>query len=115
MPSVTAHDGDQEGMPTVLFEAMASGLPVIATRTGGISSFIKNYKNGMLCDEKEIGQLVDLITILMDDSTLYSMIRNEGLKNVMFASYNQRAQDFFLLFSKTKQSTKSPFIILNRS
>ena len=39
-PSIVAKDGDQEGVPTTIMEAMASGLPVISTNTGGIADII---------------------------------------------------------------------------
>lgn len=66
-PSITAKDGDQEGLGLVMLEAMASGLAVVASRSGGIGEIIVHNKNGVLCEEKDAKQLSDSI-----NTTLYS-------------------------------------------
>lgn len=50
-PSETGPDGNQEGVPNAMLEAMASGLPVFATRHGGIPEAIENGVSGLLVDE----------------------------------------------------------------
>jgi colanic acid/amylovoran biosynthesis glycosyltransferase len=52
-PSVTAPDGDQEGTPTVLMEASAMGLPVLATRHAGIPEVIEDGRTGRLVPERD--------------------------------------------------------------
>jgi glycosyltransferase involved in cell wall biosynthesis len=47
-PSVRAPDGDMDGIPTVLMEAMATGVPVIATSTSGIGDLVKHRITGIL-------------------------------------------------------------------
>lgn len=56
--SVTASDGDQEGIPTVLMEAMARGLPVISTRHAGIAELIEDGREGFLVDERDVESYV---------------------------------------------------------
>lgn len=51
LPSVTAADGDKEGIPVFLMEAMAAALPVIATPNGGIRELVAPG-TGLLVDEK---------------------------------------------------------------
>jgi len=53
LPSRTAKDGDQEGIPNVLKEAMASGMPVISTNHSGIPELIKDMETGYLVDEND--------------------------------------------------------------
>ena len=59
VPSIVATDGDTEGLPTVLIEAAASGLPAIGTRTGGIPDFIVDGKTGQLVDPRSPPALAD--------------------------------------------------------
>jgi len=58
-PSVTAEDGDQEGMPTTIMEAMASGIPIVSTKSSGIMQLIDDGENGLLCEEKNISRLAE--------------------------------------------------------
>ena len=52
-PSETGVDGNQEGVPNSMLEAMASGLPVFATIHGGIPEAIENNRSGILVSEKD--------------------------------------------------------------
>jgi glycosyltransferase involved in cell wall biosynthesis len=52
--SVQAYNGDSEGSPVSIMEAMMAGLPVIATRHAGIPDMIEHEKNGFLTDEGDI-------------------------------------------------------------
>ncbi len=49
-PSVRASDGDMDGIPTVLMEAMASGVPVLATGISGIPDLVKDEITGLVCE-----------------------------------------------------------------
>jgi len=77
-PSITAKDGDKEGLGLVMLEAMASGLPIVASKSGGITQVIKDGENGLLCDEKCVWQLADNICSLLNDEKLYRRIVING-------------------------------------
>ena len=58
-PSETGRDGNQEGVPNSMLEAMASGLPIFATRHGGIPEAIENKVSGILVNERDHRALGD--------------------------------------------------------
>lgn len=65
-PSVTAADGDMEGMPLVIAEAMATGLPVIGTRHSGIPEAVRPGENGILLDERDEAGLAEALVRFSD-------------------------------------------------
>lgn len=93
-PSVTAKDGDQEGFGLVMLEAMASGLPVVANNSGGISQLIHHNENGLLCEEKNIAQLADTLSAVLNDSDLYSRLAEASLKTAGKYDYHVIAQKY---------------------
>jgi len=65
-PSRTARDGDKEGLPTVIAEAMAFSKPVVATRHAGIPEAI----DAVLVDENNVEQLADALNAVCNSSEL---------------------------------------------
>jgi colanic acid/amylovoran biosynthesis glycosyltransferase len=60
-PSVTASDGDMEGIPVSLMEAMAMGLLVVSTRHSGIPELIEHRVSGLLAEERDAEGLAELL------------------------------------------------------
>jgi colanic acid/amylovoran biosynthesis glycosyltransferase len=65
--SVTAKDGDQESIPTVIMEAMFQGLTVISTYHSGIPELIQHRYKGFLGDEKDVQSIVENIKFALSD------------------------------------------------
>jgi colanic acid/amylovoran biosynthesis glycosyltransferase len=63
-PSVSAANGDEEGIPVVLMEALASGLPVVSTRHGGIPELISHRRSGLLTAERDSDGLAEQMKFL---------------------------------------------------
>jgi colanic acid/amylovoran biosynthesis glycosyltransferase len=65
-PSVTAADGDQEGTPVAILEALASGLPVISTWHSGIPELVEDGISGRLVPERDVAALSHAIDELVE-------------------------------------------------
>ncbi|HXN55530.1 MAG TPA: glycosyltransferase, partial [Myxococcales bacterium] len=70
LPSITASDGQMEGIPVSLMEAMAFELPVVATSLSGIPELIEHGKNGLLVPERNAAALADALERLAHDPLL---------------------------------------------
>lgn len=64
-PSLTARDGDAEGLPNVVVEAAASGLPVVATHHSGIPEAVVDGETGFLVRECDAAALADRLGALL--------------------------------------------------
>lgn len=64
LPSITAADGDMEGIPVSIMEAMAVGLPVISTHHSGIPELVADGQSGLLVAERDIAALTDAMETL---------------------------------------------------
>ncbi len=82
LPSITAKNGDQEGLPTVLKEAMAIGLPVISTYHSGIPELIKHNYSGFLVPERDINALAQQIDTLISHPELWAQMSLAGRKKI---------------------------------
>lgn len=88
MPSITAKDGDKEGFGLVMLEAFASGLPIVASRSGGIVDLVKDGVNGYLVEEKDVQGLADRINIVLKDKNIYNKMQSEAQKTASQYDYH---------------------------
>lgn len=66
-PCVVAADGNRDGLPTVLVEAMALGVPVVATDVTGIPELVEDGRTGILVPQRSPDALAAAIARLLDD------------------------------------------------
>lgn len=78
LPCVWASDGDVDGLPQMLMEAMACGLPAISTRMVGIPDLIRDEQTGLLVEPNSVEQLAEAIARLMHDRALSQRLAVEG-------------------------------------
>lgn len=71
-----------EGLPLVLFEAMACGLPVIATKVGGTPEIINNMKNGVLVPPRNPKEMADELSKLLTEEELGKKIGEEAKSTI---------------------------------
>ena len=69
LPSVTIKEGEHEGIPASLFEAMSFGIPVISTNTGSIPELLSNG-SGTIVREKSANELENAINSIISDRKL---------------------------------------------
>ncbi|TFI54952.1 colanic acid biosynthesis glycosyltransferase WcaL [Mastigocladus laminosus UU774] len=77
-PSVTAKDGNQDAPVNTLKEAMAMGLPVIATRHGGIPELVEDGISGFLVPERDANAIADKLTYLIEHPELWEKMGKAG-------------------------------------
>jgi len=81
-PSVTDTNGDQEGIPVTLMEAMAHGLPVLSTRHSGIPELVEDGVHGFLVPERDVDALAVKLTCLVADAGMRLKMGAAGRKFV---------------------------------
>src|SRR5205823_3557357 len=90
-PSETGRDGNQEGVPNSMLEAMASGLPVFATQHGGIPEAIENGVSGVLVAERDDAALARALFDATQDRQLLARLARNGAEAIA-QKFEQRAQ-----------------------
>ncbi|HFV9243174.1 TPA: colanic acid biosynthesis glycosyltransferase WcaL [Enterobacter bugandensis] len=82
LPSVTGADGDMEGIPVALMEAMAVGIPVVSTLHSGIPELIKSDHSGWLVPENNAMALADRLAAFsdIDQQVLEPVLQNARQK-----------------------------------
>ncbi len=69
-PCVVADDGNRDGLPTVLIEAMALGTPCVATDVTGIPELVRHDSSGLLIPQHDPAALAEALGRLLDDAAL---------------------------------------------
>jgi glycosyltransferase involved in cell wall biosynthesis len=70
LPCQVVENGDRDGIPNVLVEAMAMGLPVVSTNISGIPELIEDGRDGLLVPQKNAEALTDALERLLNDHDL---------------------------------------------
>jgi glycosyltransferase involved in cell wall biosynthesis len=82
VPSVRAMDGDSEGLPTVLCEAQAEGLPVIAFATDGVTEALPMERRNSLPQEGDAFALAEQILHFLKDDHAWRQASDAGRRYV---------------------------------
>lgn len=103
VPSREADDGDCEGLPTVILEAIRAGTVVVATNHAGIPEIIEDKVSGLLTPEGDINALAD--------SLKYVMLNQKKIVSLVKTAQSRLRKDF----NATKQSKRLQKILLGKS
>lgn len=82
-PSVTSATGDQDAPTNTLKEAMASGLPVVSTRHGGIPELVEDGVSGLLAPERDSDALADRLAFLIGNPEACAEMGRRGRASVV--------------------------------
>ncbi len=99
-PSITVKGGGKEGFGLTIIEAMASGVPVIASKTGGITDILSDGFNGLFVEEKDADQIAAQIRHLMEDADLRETLVKNGRDTAQRYSYRNIAARYYELIEK---------------
>ncbi|WKK86011.2 glycosyltransferase [Marivirga arenosa] len=90
--SVTAPNGDSEGIPTVIMEAMAMKLPILSTFHSGISELVENGKDGILVREKDVSAFAHAFSEIQNIN-----VNPDSIRKKIVGKFNLYKQSFNLL------------------
>lgn len=82
LPGVVSAAGDEEGQGGVLAEAQATGLPVVATRVGGIPQAVLEGRSGLLVAQKDPDALAEALTRLIDRPERWAEMGRAGRRHI---------------------------------
>ena len=105
-PSVTASDGGKEGFGLVILEAMASGLPIVASNSGGIVDLVHDGENGFLVPEKDSKAIAHSINRLLQDQELCTQMVGKAVETAHGYDYSVVAKNYYQMYKKIVSEDK---------
>ena len=90
-PSQMGPDGNREGVPNSMLEAMASGLPVLATNHGGIPEAVEDGVSGQLVEERDAEGMASAALNLLANPEHYQKL-STGAERAVKANFEQKVQ-----------------------
>ena len=112
LPCEVADNGDRDGIPNVLMEAMAMGLPVVSTDVSGIPELIRHDRNGCLVPQRDPEALATMLGRLLDDPGLRDAFSRAGQETVAqkFSTFHMSRQLTTLFLAGDRSSpANDPF------
>ncbi len=112
LPCLVLKNGDQDGIPNVLFEAMVCGVPIISTEIAGVRELIEHQKNGLLVEQRNSPALADAMELLIGSPGLRNDLARKGRQTVL-ASFTREssARNVYNIFSSVLDSAESSDIL----
>ncbi len=93
-----------EAFGIVFLEAMAAGIPVIGSNTGGIPELVKDGENGFLVDPDNHIELTQKILKLLNDDALRTSFINSGFQCVKNYSADKMVSDTIAIYQKIQKT-----------
>jgi colanic acid/amylovoran biosynthesis glycosyltransferase len=100
MPSMPEADGGMDNLPTVIMEAMATGLPVVSTRIGGIPEMVIDNQTGFLVQPEDAVALAGAIERVTNDRSLGRKLGQAGYeRSQKLFSIEKNVRELYALLS----------------
>jgi colanic acid/amylovoran biosynthesis glycosyltransferase len=96
LPSVTAADGDVEGVPVALMEAMAAGLIVVSSQHSGIPELVEDGRSGFLAPEGDASSLAAHLKWIVDNPAAWPAVTMAARKRIETEFNNDLLNDRLL-------------------
>lgn len=99
---------DVEGFGLVLLEASASGKPVVATRSGGVTDAVQHERTGLLCEPQDAAALAGSIARLLEEPALAQRLGEQGRAHVLAnASWDGACERLLSAMARPRQAAPS--------
>jgi glycosyltransferase involved in cell wall biosynthesis len=111
LPCQITEDGDRDGFPNVLAEAMATGVPVVSTAISGIPEMIDDGVHGLLVPGSDARALADALRCVLRDDALHASLAREGRRRICERFDSRRTtlalRDLFLAQLRTAEKAST--------
>ena len=98
-----------EGMSNAMLEALASGLPILATETGGTEELVENGVNGFIIKMKDAQDLAEKIEMILKDEGLRVQMGLASRKKAQEMSWTIVADKYYDLYAQIADKNSNPF------
>lgn len=105
LPALVANDGNREGLPVSIIEALACGLPVVSTNIAGIPEAVKDNFNGLIVPSKNPEELANALELLLSDSHTYRRLQCNARSSILNEyDIHKTSQELINLFLNSQSS-----------
>ncbi|GAH81002.1 unnamed protein product, partial [marine sediment metagenome] len=98
VPSIVTQSGDTEGLPVVVLEGLAAGIPIIVSDVSGIKDVIINGYNGFLVEPKNVEQIAEKALDILKSQKLRTKLSKNALKTSKKYDWNVIAGKYIEIF-----------------
>lgn len=98
---------DTEGLGTTVIDALCNGIPVIATKAGGIPELVRNEEEGFLCAIGDAKCLAEKVTLLLEREDLRKEMREKSISRSEHFTYQEMGAGVLAVYRRVKEDSVS--------
>jgi len=108
LPCLVTEDGDRDGIPNVLIEAMVCEVPVISTEVAGVPELVEHQKNGLLVEQRDAHALGDAMGLLLSSPAVADYLARNGRETALHRfTQEASARRVYSILSSVLESSRS--------